>query len=112
MSFLGKLFGGGAPADERARADALFAKQEFAPAKLAYEKALRALAKDAPGRGELDERIHACRDELAKQRIDQAEVWLEQDSPELAIAELKAAIDTAHDDQLVRKAEARLLSIE
>jgi tetratricopeptide (TPR) repeat protein len=107
VSLLGKLFGGGKTLEsEQARADGLFAQEEFGPAKLAYESAL-ALAKAAPAevREALAKRASECADTIARRRIEAALKWFERDNYELGVSELRQAIDTAVTPAIAHEAE-------
>ena len=112
MSFLGKLFGGRSPEQERAHADELFAKGDFGAAKLAYDRA-RAHAKgNAQLQAELGQKSDACRDALARQHLAEAARLLAEGSVELAQEELRQVQQIAADPELVREAEERAEKLE
>ena len=112
MSLLGKLFGARSLEAESARADALFAQEQFGAAKLAYERAV-SLAKEAPDtRATLEARIVACRDAIARAHLAEAERLVAQDSVELARDELRSATETAADAGLIRSAQERMERLE
>ena len=72
MGLLKKLFASD-PESMRKKADALFDAGDFGPAKLAYEKA--AEAADEADRPALEDRVRACKDGIARQRIDEARAY-------------------------------------
>lgn len=109
MSFFKKLFSTD-PAALRHKADALFEAGDFGPAKLAYEKALSASSDDI--RAELEERVRACTDGIARQRIDEAKQYLAHGSQGLAAQELEGALEVAADPALRREAQSLLDALE
>lgn len=112
MALFGKLFGKRTVAEERSNADQLFAAGEFGPAKLAYERA-QDLAKQEPEVVQaLAVRIDACRDAIAKHRLDEAETLIKQGNLDFAREELRGAIETAASRELILKAEERIESLE
>jgi tetratricopeptide (TPR) repeat protein len=112
MSFLGKLFGKRTLEQERAHADELFAAGEFGSAKLAYERA-QDLARESPEVArELALKVDACRDSIAEHRIAEAEKLIAQGNLEFAREELRGAIETAANRELIMKAEQRIESLE
>ncbi|HKP64637.1 MAG TPA: tetratricopeptide repeat protein [Polyangiales bacterium] len=112
MSLFGKLFGKRSPEEERAHADELFGAGDFGQAKLAYERA-QALTRDRPElQTELGAKVAACRDELAKRRIAEAERLIEQGNLEFAREELQGAIETAASRELIALAEQRSEGLE
>jgi tetratricopeptide (TPR) repeat protein len=112
MSLLKRLLGGRDPDEDARRADALRDEGELGQAKLIYEKAARALEKTSPERAtELREQADACRDGIARKRMDEAERLLDAGSEDLAISEWEAAIETAADTDLVERIERRLAEV-
>jgi tetratricopeptide (TPR) repeat protein len=112
MSFLGKLFGKRTLEQERAHADELFAAGEFGSAKLAYERA-QDLARESPEvTQQLAQKIDACRDSIAEHRIAEAENLIAQGNLEFAREELRGAMETAANRELIVKAEQRIESLE
>lgn len=109
MSLFKKLFSVDAESLKR-KADALFDAGDFGPAKLAYEKAIAASSEDA--RGQLIERVRACTNAIARQRIGEAEAYLRQGAIELAEQELAGALEVAEDDSVRRQAQALLDGLE
>lgn len=109
MSLFKKLFATD-PQAARKKADALFEAGDFGPAKLAYEKALDVAPDDA--RGELEERIVACTNGVARQRLDEAKAYLDAGSIELAGHELQGALEVAVDETLRTEAQSLLDGLE
>lgn len=109
MSLLKKLFSADPEALE-SRADALFERGEYGPAKLAYEKALAAAPDGA--REALSDKVSRCIDGIARQRIDEAKAYLQQGSTELAAHELEGALEVAIDESLRHEARAMLDGLE
>jgi tetratricopeptide (TPR) repeat protein len=114
MSLLGKLFGGRSVDEERAQADALFARGEFGQAKLAYERARdHSQAKTQPElQRTLSERITGCRDAIARAHLAEAERLLAQGQIDFAREELQQAAQTAADPALLRAASERADQLE
>lgn len=109
MSLFKKLFSSD-PAAARQKADALFDAGDFGPAKLAYEKALAAAPTDA--RAELEGRVVACTNGIARQRLDEAKAYLASGSIDLAEQELAGALEVAADETLRREAQSLLDGLE
>ncbi len=109
MSFLKKLFSAD-PEALQAKADALFERGEYGPAKLAYEKALEAAPNAA--RAALSEKVTRCIDGIARQRIDEAKAYLDQGSIELAAHELEGALEVAVDEAIRSEARGLLDGLE
>jgi len=103
MGLFGKLFGGYEARKDKA--DGLFERGQFGPAKLAYENALGAAPE--PDRASLEARVVECCDGIAEGRIAEAERQLAQEAPDLAQLELEGALEVAIDPEL--RAEARRL---
>ena len=103
MGLFGKLFGGYEARKDKA--DGLFERGQFGPAKLAYENALGAAPE--PDRASLEARVIECCDGIAEGRIAEAERQLAQEAPDLAQLELEGALEVAIDPEL--RAEARRL---
>ena len=109
MSLLGKLLGRRSASEERAHAKQLQARGELGLAKLGYERALElAGAEPESERAAIAAELDACRDQLARARLAEAERLLAEGSLELANAELEAAIEMAASRELVAEAEARI----
>ncbi|MDD9932560.1 MAG: hypothetical protein OXT09_03105 [Myxococcales bacterium] len=112
MSLLKRLLGGREPDEEARQADALFDAGEHGRAKLAYERAARAIEKAQPERAhQLMQRADACRDAIARTRMAEAERLLANGAEDLALAEWEAAIETAADTALVEQVEKRLAEL-
>jgi len=111
MSIFGKLFGARSLEEERAEAEALFARGDFGSAKLAYERAL-AKAKDPTTQQALAQQVNACRDALARQHLEAAEQYLQSGERELAREELQQVQQISEDPQLLRQVEDRLDQLE
>ncbi|UCH29643.1 MAG: tetratricopeptide repeat protein [Myxococcales bacterium] len=109
MSLFKKLFTAD-PEGLQNKADALFAAGDFGPAKLAYEKAIAASPEDA--RQALEERVRACTNGIARQRIDEARAYLAEGAIELARQELEGALEVADDEALLGEARASLDGLE
>lgn len=108
MSFFKKLLGGDPDAHLR-KAEEHFARGAFGEAKLAFEKARDALPGDRRSeRDGLVTRIDACRDGIAKHRLDQAKTLREAGERGLARDELRGALDVAADPALVDQLQAEL----
>ena len=106
---LGKLFAKKTPESERTRADELAARGELGPAKLAYERAISLLPRDADAaRAELGARVDACRDSLARARVVEAERLFAQEADELALVELEGALEVAASAELKAEIEQRI----
>ena len=109
MSLFKKLFSADADSLKR-KADSLFEAGDFGPAKLAYEKAIAASPEDA--RAPLVERVRACTNGIARQRIEVAQAYLQQGAIELAEQELSGALEVAEDDNIRQQAQALLDGLE
>ena len=109
MSLFKKLFTAD-PEGLQNKADALFAAGDFGPAKLAYEKAIAASPEDA--RQALEEKVRACTNGIARQRIDEAKAYLAEGAIELARQELEGALEVAEDEALLGEARASLDGLE
>jgi len=109
MSLLKKLFSAD-PEHLKRKADDLFEAGDFGPAKLAYEKALGAAPEDA--RPPLQERVRACMNAIARQRVDEARAYLDRGAIELAEQELAGALEVAEDESLRKQAQALLDGLE
>jgi len=109
MSFLKKLFSADPEAMEK-KADALFAAGDYGPAKLAYDKA-RAAAPESAAEA-LAEKARRCTDGIARQRIQEAQAYLERGSMELAEQELEGALEVVSDASLREQAQALLDGLE
>ena len=109
MSLFKKLFSAD-PEELKRKADRLFEAGAFGPAKLAYERALAAAPEDA--RAPLQERVRSCMDAIARQRVAEARVYLEQGAIELAEQELAGALEVAEDESLREQARALLDGLE
>ncbi|MCA9532638.1 MAG: tetratricopeptide repeat protein [Myxococcales bacterium] len=108
MSFLRKLFGGD-PDTHRRNADALFERGSFGEAKLAYEKARDALPDHRRAEREpLTERIDACRDGIARVRLEQGRAYRAQGELELAAEELRGALEVAASPDIAETAQTVL----
>jgi tetratricopeptide (TPR) repeat protein len=112
MSLLGKLFGKRSLEDERARADALFGAADYGSAKLAYERALDLSADGSEARRQLGDQVDACKDAIARRRIDEAHALIAQGNLQYAREELKGAIETAASAELIAGAEQVLEKLE
>lgn len=114
MSLFGKLFGGRSPEQERAHADALFEQGDFGAAKLSYERAAASgLAKEQPALlSQLQQRVRACSDALARNHLSEAERLLNEGQLDFAKEELQQAKQTAADPALLRAADDRLAQLE
>jgi tetratricopeptide (TPR) repeat protein len=109
MSFLKKLFSSD-PKALRDKGDSLFAASEFGAAKLTYEKAIDASSDEL--RPALQDKIRACMDGIARQRIDEAKQYLESGDVELATQELEGALEVAIDSTVRREAQSLLDGLE
>jgi len=105
MGLFKKLFASD-PESLRRKADALFGASDYGPAKLAYEKALAAAAESE--RPALEQKVRACMDGIARQRIEEARGYLERGMTDLAEQELAGALEVAADPSL--RDEARALA--
>jgi len=112
MSLFGKLFGGRSPEQERAHADALFAKGEYGAAKLAYDRARDHAKGDPALQSELTQKADACRDALARQHLAEAVRLIREGSVELGRDELQQVLQIAADPQLLKEAEERAEQLE
>lgn len=109
MSLFSKLLGRRSFDEERAKAERLFDAGELGLAKLAYERALdRAADQTDDVRRALTDRVDACLDGIARQRMDEATSLLEAGHTDLALSELTAAVETARSPELVAEAERRI----
>ncbi|HKU39195.1 MAG TPA: tetratricopeptide repeat protein [Polyangiales bacterium] len=112
MSLFGKLFGKRSAEEERAHADQLFAAGEFGQAKLSYER-VQTLTRDQPElQSALVAQIDACRDAIAKKRLEEAERLIAAGNLEFAREELQGAIETAASRELIALAEQRAEGLE
>ncbi len=113
MSLISKLFGRRSAAEERERAEALFASGQIGLAKLAFERALE-LAQGEPDETKqaLAARVAAARDALARAHIEEAERLMREGAAELAASELLSAIEMAASPELLAEAESKLESAE
>lgn len=112
MSLLGKLFGGRTLEQERAQADALFSREEFGPAKLAYERA-HSLAKAQPEvQRELLARSEDCQNAIAKQQLAEAQRLASEGNLELAFEALRQVELTAADPALQQRAREGMELLE
>jgi tetratricopeptide (TPR) repeat protein len=109
MSLFKKLFSADPDVLKR-KADDLFESGDFGPAKLAYEKAIAATPEDA--HAPLHERVRACTDGIARQRIEEAQAYLEQGAIDLAAQELAGALEVANDEALRKRAQSLLDGLE
>ena len=109
MSVFKKLFSAD-PEALRRKADGLFEAGDFGPAKLVYEKAAEASPEEA--RPPLRERVRACMDAIARQRIDEAKGYLEHGAIELASDELAGALEVTDDDALRAEAQGLMDGLE
>jgi tetratricopeptide (TPR) repeat protein len=109
MSLFKKLFSADAETLVE-KADALFEAGDFGPAKLAYEKAVAASPENA--RAPLQDKVRACMDGIARQRIDEAKAYLAERALELAAQELRGAIEVAEDGALRDEAQTLLDGLE
>lgn len=113
MAFFKKLLGLQSADELRAEADALFEQSEFGRAKLAYEQAHGKVDRRSTDvRGELEERIAACRDRIAEQRISEGDRQRDAGHMDLAQAEYEGAADVAADPDLVDQARHRIDDLE
>ncbi len=113
MSFLKKMFGGASFAEQRTEADALFDAKKYGEAKLAYDRAVS----NAKGAADTEvahckERVAACCDAIARDRMKYAAELLAHGDLELAREELNGARDTAAGEATRREAERRLEALE
>lgn len=102
MGLFKKLFASD-PDSLRKKADALFERGDYGPAKLAYEKALEVAP--AGERQALEQRVRECMDGIARQRIAEARAYVEQGSIELASQELAGALEVASDPAVLEEAQ-------
>lgn len=109
MNLFKKLFSAD-PEELKRKADRLFEAGDFGPAKLAYERAIAAAPEEA--RTPLQERVRSCMDAIARQRVEEARVYLEQGAIELAEQELAGALEVAADESLREQAQALLDGLE
>ena len=109
MGLFKKLFGANPDALEE-KADSLFANTQYGPAKLAYEKALD--AHEDRAHPPLVQKIQACTDAIARQRIDEAKAYLERGDLELAMQELEGAVEVAFSDSVRDEAQGVLDGLE
>jgi tetratricopeptide (TPR) repeat protein len=110
---LGKLFAKKTPESERARADESFERGDLGTAKLAYERALSLVpASNSELRVELGARVDACRDELARRRVVEADRLLALGAHELAVGELDGALEVAASTALKAEIEQRIENSE
>lgn len=111
MSFFKKLFGGASFADEVREGDGLFEARRHAEARAAYERA-RDAARSDEERAEAQQKIDACLDALARERMAEAETLVANDAIDLAEAELQNAIELAASDKVRNEARRRLETLE
>lgn len=112
MSFLRRMLGLESAEELRARGDALFERQEYGNAKLAYERALDRLGRDSDRREALEARVVACCDGIAEQRIAEGDRQREAGHLDLAQAEYEGAVEVARDTGLLDRARSRLDDLE
>jgi tetratricopeptide (TPR) repeat protein len=113
MSLLKRIFGSKGADDHRAEADALFSRDEFGLAKLAYERALDLAPSDAKeAREAIADRIDQCCDRLAEARIRVAEEHVAAGELDIARHELEGALEIVCDPAVKKRAEELLYGME
>ena len=112
MSFLKRMFGGTSAEDERREADRLFDAQSYFEARQAYERALHK-GKGAPDlREHCEQRLGACFDAMAAERIEEAERLRRDGQIEIARGELSTAIELARTPAVREKARRAIEMLE
>ncbi|MCA9609664.1 MAG: tetratricopeptide repeat protein [Myxococcales bacterium] len=111
MSFFKKLFGGASFADEIGEGDGLVEQGRHAEARAAYERA-HDQARSDDERAQAQAKIDTCLDELARARIAEAEMLIENDALDLAEHELKNAMELAASDAIRNDARRRIETLE
>jgi tetratricopeptide (TPR) repeat protein len=112
MALFGKLFGARSVAEERAEAERLFATGEIGTARLAFERARDRCAEDPALAAELDQRVRACADVIARRHLAEADRLLADGAADLAAAELESAHEVAASDAVRDEVARRLDALE
>lgn len=100
-------------AEERARADTLFAQGEHGNAKLTYDRAIDACTPaDSALADECRARVIECCDAIARTRIAEADRLIEQGAHDLALPELQNAALTARSQALLLEIERRIEKLD
>ncbi len=93
------------------KANRLFEQGHYGNAKLAFERASDAIDDDAQ-RAQIEERIHECANGIARARLGQAKIYLDQGVLDLARQELEGAMEVAQDQAIVDQAQGLIDSLE
>jgi tetratricopeptide (TPR) repeat protein len=113
MSLLGGLFKKRPLAELWSEADALFAAARFGDAKLAYDRIEgRAANEDAAQAQRAEARAKQCCDRIAEERIKEAQNLARGGHVDLAREELRHALETAHDPELLARARGVQKALE
>lgn len=109
----GRMFRGATFAELLEKADALFEREAWMEARMAYLKALdRAKPGDAESAAAVKANIATCLDEMALGRIAEAGRLVETEQEDLAVQELQSALETAASDAVRDKAREALHRLE